>query len=134
MGAPKAIAWLACVVLLSPPVAAVLATSFLDACRRDSAWSSAIYVLLVVLALYLLTSALLVEFLQRRSLKSASRSVDDIVPLLLLVGVGASSTVSMMGPFAVCFANASGMQVYGWVAVSVACMLFYAWRYRRALI
>jgi uncharacterized membrane protein len=133
MGAHKAIAWLACVVLLTPPVAAVLATPFLDACRRDSAWSVAIYLLLVILALYMLTSALLVEFFQRRSLKSAPRSV-DIAPLLLLVGVGASSAVSMIGPLAVCFTNASGMQVYGWVGVSVACMLFYAWRYRRVLV
>ena len=130
----KAIAWLECVGLLIVPVAAVVVTPFLGACRRDSAWSVAIYVLLVVVAVFLLTSALLVEFLQRRNLKSGSRSVGDVAPLLLLMGVGASSAVSMMGPFAVCFASASAMQVYGWVAVSVACILLYAWRYQRALL
>ena len=133
MAVGKIIARLECVVLLSVPFAAVLMAPFLDACRRASPSTSAIYALLVVLALFLLTSPLIIESLQRRKRKSVHQSADDLAPLLLLIGEAGSGTVSFIGVISVCFGNASGMQVYGWIAISVACMLFYAWRYRRAL-
>jgi hypothetical protein len=134
MGASKAVAWLECAVAFVVPVAAVLATPFLDACRRPTTWSAAIYALLVVLALYLVTSPFIVEFFRRRSSNSATASLDRLAPVLLLAGLAGSSAVSFMGLFTVCFANGSGVHVYGWVAVSVVGMLYYVWRYRRVLV
>jgi hypothetical protein len=130
----KGAAWLACIVLLSVPLSAVLLTPFLDPCRRAWGWGSVINPLLVVAALFLLTSPFLLERLPRPSLKSVHGGADQLAPLLLLVGVGGSSAVSFLGVFSVCFGDGAGSRVYAWAAISLACMLFYAWRYRRTLI
>jgi hypothetical protein len=135
MDMSKVIAWLELVVVLTAPLAAVLLAPFIDGCRRVAAWNSVIHALLVVPGLFLLTAPLLIESTQRRTARSLPRSAVDLAPhLLFLTGAAGSSAVSFIGLVSVCFGNSSALEVYGWVAISVAGVLFYSRRYRRALI
>lgn len=118
---------------MNVPVAALAAAPFVEARREKTDSFFVVDVLLLVLALLLLVSPIIVEYLLRRSRQPLPQCV-DVHQLLLLIGVGASSTVSLMGLVSVSFGGGSSAHVYGSVALSVIFMLFYSWRYRCTLV
>jgi hypothetical protein len=117
-------------------VAAVEAAPFVVEVRRqnpqEAGWGAAVNLLLPVLALFLVVAPFIVEFLLGRSRQPLPSGM-DVSQLLLLTGVGGSSAVSFVGLLRVFFGHGTTTEVYGWAAVSVAGMVFYAWRFRRAL-
>jgi hypothetical protein len=128
----KGVIWLQWILLMTVPMAAVVAAPFVEARRPKADSLSVVEVLLLALALFLLVAPFIVEFLLRMSRQPLPQGA-DLPRLLLLIGVGGSSTVSFMGLLTVSLGGAFSPPVYGWIAISVVSMLFYSWRYRRAL-
>jgi len=120
--------WLQWLFLVNIPLVAVTLAPSVEAHRQGVIRFSAIDALLFVLALFILVSPLIVEYLLHRRLQ-----VVDVTQILLLTGVGGASAVSLMGLLPFSLGGGSRGHVYGWVAVSVICILIYSWRYRRAL-